>query len=169
MVDLRQAAQDVLDAMGRYQHTYSLKHSPEVATLQAALITTPKDPVTARCTTFQLEEMIRCAATVKAQATGVLAAIRPDDLPSAIERTRDLIDMLAQLGAMIDSASVPTHQHRKGGLYVELGRGHLQCDVRPYDMAEIVCYRGEDGGLWFRSPHEFDDPDRFTRLGVKRG
>lgn len=52
----------------------------------------------------------------------------------------------------------PTHRHRKGGLYQEICRGRLEADLTP-----VVIYRAEDGTIWVRPEHEFDD-GRFTPI-----
>ena len=52
----------------------------------------------------------------------------------------------------------PTHRHKKGGLYRELGRGVLEADRSP-----AVIYDDAEGEVWIRTVAEFDD-GRFTEL-----
>ena len=53
---------------------------------------------------------------------------------------------------------IPTHRHRKGGLYQELLRGFRETDLEP-----VVSYKAKDGTVWSRPVREFDD-GRFTSL-----
>ncbi|MEP5758363.1 MAG: DUF1653 domain-containing protein [Litoreibacter sp.] len=53
---------------------------------------------------------------------------------------------------------VPTHRHKKGGLYRVLGRG-----VYEADRSDVVIYDDVDGTVWVRSTDEFED-GRFSKL-----
>lgn len=63
------------------------------------------------------------------------------------------------IAAHRDAQDLPTHQHRKGGLYRELMRGQHERDLAP-----VVVYKSmNDGRIWVRYADEFDD-GRFTPL-----
>ena len=47
---------------------------------------------------------------------------------------------------------VPTHRHRKGGLYRVVGRG-----VWEADRTDAVIYDDADGTVWIRLASEFED------------
>ncbi len=53
---------------------------------------------------------------------------------------------------------MPTHQHRKGGLYRVLSEGILEADRSP-----VVIYDDADGTVWVRASNEFWD-GRFTAI-----
>lgn len=53
---------------------------------------------------------------------------------------------------------LPTHRHRKGGLYRVLTHGILEADRSP-----VVIYDDADGTVWVRPTAEFND-GRFTPL-----
>lgn len=55
-------------------------------------------------------------------------------------------------------AFVPTHRHRKGGLYRVVARGRLERDLAP-----VVIYASPEGLVWVRPAAEFDD-GRFAPL-----
>lgn len=57
----------------------------------------------------------------------------------------------------IDGCWVPTHRHRKGGLYRVLGEGILESDRKI-----AVIYQDAQGSIWIRSKSEFED-GRFER------
>lgn len=50
-------------------------------------------------------------------------------------------------------------RHKKRGTtYVEIGRATLQAATGPAGEGDtLVIYRGEDGQLWAREAHEFED------------
>lgn len=54
---------------------------------------------------------------------------------------------------------VPTHRHRKGGLYRVVTHGTLEADHSP-----VVIYDDADGTVWVRPTQEFED-GRFEVLG----
>lgn len=54
---------------------------------------------------------------------------------------------------------VPTHQHKKGGLYRRIGLATLETDRTP-----VVIYDDADGTVWVRPQAEFDQRDRFEPL-----
>ncbi len=58
---------------------------------------------------------------------------------------------------------VPTHQHRKGGLYRVLGHGLLESDRCP-----MTLYDDVGGTIWIRPSDEFQD-GRFTALESNHG
>lgn len=60
------------------------------------------------------------------------------------------------------SQPVQYRHKRTGGVYEMIGTAKLQTDKPLFDMAELVAYRGEDGGVWARAAAEFDD--RFERV-----
>ncbi len=53
---------------------------------------------------------------------------------------------------------VPTHRHKKGGLYRVVAEGVLETD-----RSAVVIYDDEDGTVWVRPTSEFWD-GRFTKL-----
>ena len=53
---------------------------------------------------------------------------------------------------------VPTHRHRKGGLYRKLAEGVLEAD-----RSAVVIYDDAEGTIWVRDAGEFGD-GRFTPL-----
>ena len=58
---------------------------------------------------------------------------------------------------------VPTHQHRKGGLYRLLGLGTNEADRRV-----VAVYDDDTGHIWVRDAAEFND-GRFTPLADAGG
>lgn len=50
------------------------------------------------------------------------------------------------------STWVPTHQHRKGGMYRLLHEGRLEADLTP-----VAIYDDESGTVWVRPLVEFND------------
>ncbi|WP_299916055.1 DUF1653 domain-containing protein [uncultured Roseobacter sp.] len=58
-----------------------------------------------------------------------------------------------------DANWVPTHRHRKGGLYRVVGHGILEAD-----RTQAVIYDDAEGTVWIRSAAEFAD-GRFESLG----
>jgi hypothetical protein len=91
-------------------------------------------------------------------------ADRLEDLGSPIRPSR--YELMQAASALLRQAAErergrwrPTHQHRKGGLYQEIARGH-STDEMPIP---IVIYRDERGDWWARAASEFDD-GRFTKL-----
>lgn len=65
-------------------------------------------------------------------------------------------DMLIDQPAPSD---IPTHRHRKGGLYRVIGRGYIESDMR-----DVIFYRDTIKGIiWARPVEEFMD-GRFTAL-----
>lgn len=57
-------------------------------------------------------------------------------------------------------AAFASHQHKKGGYYLELCRATLESDLTP-----VVVYKAmKDGTVWVRPASEFDDPARFKPL-----
>ena len=75
-----------------------------------------------------------------------------------------LVRRLAATGAAPSVLEQPIHYRHKhtGGVYEMIGTAKLQTDKPLFDMAEVVAYRGEDGGVWARAAAEFDD--RFEHL-----
>jgi hypothetical protein len=52
----------------------------------------------------------------------------------------------------------PTHRHlKRGSTYIVIGRGELQTSSELPDGADLIIYQGEDGKLWARPTHEFED------------
>ncbi len=53
---------------------------------------------------------------------------------------------------------MPTHRHRKGGLYRRVADAVLEAD-----RSDVVIYDDATGAVWVRSRAEFED-GRFTDL-----
>jgi hypothetical protein len=60
---------------------------------------------------------------------------------------------------MSEHQSTRQWRHRKRGTaYVEIGRATLQAATGPAGEGDtLVIYRGEDGRIWAREVHEFED------------
>lgn len=58
---------------------------------------------------------------------------------------------------------VPTHRHKKGGLYRLLGFG-----IHEADRSAVAIYDDAAGVIWVRSAAEFAD-GRFTRIAMGDG
>lgn len=65
----------------------------------------------------------------------------------------------AGMRLLTEAVERPLRRHKKrGGTYIEYGRGKLQTDVPLGDNAPLVGYRdAATGDWWFRSPSEMDD------------
>jgi hypothetical protein len=88
-------------------------------------------------------------------------------VPSLVQQQcYDLADAILALTSGATGGFNPTHRHvNRGTDYEVIGHAELQsaCPVDPTEGDELVIYRGEDGKLWARVDHEFND-GRFKPL-----
>lgn len=74
---------------------------------------------------------------------------------------------LQQAGVL--AANAPTHKHiKRGSTYYHIGTGIIQVDGKLRDMDAVEVYVGEDDQLWMHELNEFNDPERFQKVGVER-
>ena len=81
--------------------------------------------------------------------------------PSRLAPVFDLLTLQAQRQTAIHRTPdnwVPTHRHRKGGLYRIMGHGTLESD-----RSAVTIYDDTDGQVWVRPTQEFED-GRFEPL-----
>lgn len=59
---------------------------------------------------------------------------------------------------------------KRGSTYTVIGQGYVQTGRGLHDYDDVVIYKSEeDGSLWVRPVDEFNDPERFQKIGGTDG